>query len=131
MTPEQLLIPRYLLIKDGWGLTKGEIVTEAVPKIGIYDQEPETFKPLKWWEYRLNEEMPQYVKLSIAGETMVFEVVEWHMEEQMGIIDREESLRCNLRYWNFEPSCKKEYQEFQRDYVPGYYRGNEFFPLKK
>lgn len=100
MNPEQLLIPRYVVIADypGSKFKVGQIiefVSRADKEFSFteewfvvidgfafgetwFQQWPHIFKALQWWEARMLEEMPVYVK-NTATHMSHYGVTEGHL----------------------------------------------------
>ena len=66
MTPEELMKPRYKVIADypQSKIKVGDIYTPPVNDEidSFWNKYPHLFKQLQWWEERLPEEMPEYVR---------------------------------------------------------------------
>lgn len=107
LTKEQLLIPRYLCtgtpgkqIWPGSIWRSGDIIEESklhgdlmyCDKDGPrYSDFPHLFKPLRWWEYRQPDDMPEYVKSQETG--------------------RVYKRHKTASYHGFGPATREEYEE--------------------
>jgi hypothetical protein len=73
MTPEDLLKPRYKVIADypGCRWEVGHIIEMKRVATSVddkyFDNYPHLFQPLKWYEERKPEDMPEYVKSERTG----------------------------------------------------------------
>ena len=88
MTPEELMKPRYKVTADypgsrfiiGQILKKVKTVSgkEFVPSmLQQPDDFPHLFQPLKWWEDRKPEDMPEYLKVYYKDEVQFHKVSQW------------------------------------------------------
>ncbi len=102
MTSAELLVPRFEVIEKypNSGYTIGEVLYNEL-NIGFYKvkgrellngptieqlrEYPHLFREMKWWEQRIKEQMPKAI-ISPYGE--VYEIVEWYMDELVGISRR-------------------------------------------
>jgi hypothetical protein len=90
MTPEELLKPRYKVIAPwpGTHWKVGDIFeygdhncfkTESQPSIpmhvSVLDEHPHLFKKLEWREERKPEEMPEYVKITGMGCSIIEDTI--------------------------------------------------------
>lgn len=136
MTTEELLKPRYKLIKDypdciapvGSILqddVESCIITTPTGSVSIQssylfrnkDKYPHLFQKLEWWEDRKEDELPGYVKLRKESlekflpwtHTKVFKVYKWRGGIFWDEPDNEYSTVDN-REFDFEPATEEEYK---------------------
>lgn len=129
MNPEQLLIPRYVVIADypGSKFKVGQIiefVSRADKEFSFteewfvvmdgfafgetwFQQWPHIFKALQWWEARQKNDLTGYIKLFLNGEWRVFHIDitdEGIMKWQFG----------GRRPEEFQPATEQEYNQYKR-----------------
>lgn len=125
MNPEQLLIPRYVVIAS-WPNAEsevGDVFTFVREVAQTYDQwekqngkliydppfqkYPHLFKKLDWWEERQKNDLTGYIKLFLNGEWRVFHIDitdEGIMKWQFG----------GRRPEEFQPATEQEYNQYKR-----------------
>lgn len=98
MNAKELLIPRFEVIADYPNSTYkvGEIFHAVVPDYAKY---PHLFKPLNWWEYRKEEEMPKKVKSLTFINDEPLNIEKWDMFTFFGYTNFEEKRGCELTAW--------------------------------
>lgn len=86
--------------------------------VSFFNDFPHIFKKLKWWERRKDEEMPQYLKLTMAGKIQYCHKV----EKIMDLNDNGEPLYeylnkagypCTGCINNLYPATIEEYEAYQ------------------
>ncbi len=129
MTPEELLKPRYKVIADypNQYYSIGHVITEESGMFQELDidfpldylnQYPHLFKKLEWWEDRLPEDMPQYVKVQDSVRTVL--KIERHSTgyfaasdgSNNGFISDEKRFivgRLDYNYSDFIPATEQQY----------------------
>ncbi len=132
MTTEELLKPRYKVIADwpGSGNILGHVFVlnnnEAMMFTSqweakdsrFFNHYPHLFRKLEWWEYRLPEDMPQYVKVQDSVRTVL--KIERHSTgyfaasdgSNNGFISDEKRFivgRLDYNYSDFIPATEQEY----------------------
>ena len=93
MTPKELLIPRIKVIdkypgmecepfhlgqiitmtwhvEDGWIHTPVKHIPGSYMGILFFDNYPHLFRRLEWWEFREDNEVPEYVRITSVGCTV-------------------------------------------------------------
>lgn len=137
MTPENLLIPRIKVMKDWPGrrdFEVGQVITldktfgDGSPMWELEDCQgkrtyimaffkmfPAEFRLIEWWEERLPEEMPEYVKGLKSVRKLIS--VEYHggtlddnKTEYPSILCEGESIWSPI--WLFLPATESEYNTF-------------------
>jgi hypothetical protein len=112
---EKLLQPRYKVIADypGSHLNNGEIITPNVDEKYMDDYDlskyPAIFKPLSWWEDRLPEDMPEYLK-GITGEVEKVEKYDFDTDTIYLEGGYPFSLKLHLRFRS--PATPDEYTSY-------------------
>ncbi len=78
MTPKELMVPRYRNIRSYPNSTfpVGQIVQEWEVTGWKFSDYPEIFTPIHWYKWRGENELPEYVKFTWAGEIQKIEKVE-------------------------------------------------------
>jgi hypothetical protein len=124
-TIDHLLTPRFEVIGDYPDsiLEVGKIVLGKMcyvlesTKVDLTDF-PHLFKPLNWWEYRKEEDMPEYLKidnvkmgLKKEPDFSYYKVVNWRMNIMFGEINGNSgcSLLSFSPEYTYQPCSEEEY----------------------
>ncbi len=125
---KDLTQPRYLVIADyPDSLRKvGDIVECEYPDTNRWDgvfhlaKYPHLFRPLSWWEFRDEKEMPEYIR---DGEEIV-KISIWqnhlgnmigHIEDMPNIVDLELWKGLNTEY---QPATATDYENYLNQQKP-------------
>lgn len=130
LTKEQLMAPRYKVIalwpftcnyKIGYIIHESENLEGATFFKTEVHKYPHLFKPLQWWEERLPEEMPEYVKVDpvkrddFIGRTRdnIFKVYRWNGAYSV-ISNTNQYESLDNRDFDFIPATEQEYLTFKQ-----------------
>ena len=126
MTAAELLIPRFEIIAGYPNsiYAIGDLVEEHVPDKFHYisdgnhqyassqtlEKYPHLFRKLNWWEHRKEEDMPKkLISMSSKDDPNfdiekeeVYEILKWDMVSQIGFVNIEKRLVCDLCVFNPE-----------------------------
>lgn len=105
MTASELMKTRYKVISNypNSVFNVGEIVKTVVWPEEYIKQFPNIFKPLKWFEDRDIDDMPnRLICRAIKGDKEVMDIEEWDMDLMIGWTDKNKRECCSLLTFNYE-----------------------------
>lgn len=123
LSPEELLKPRYKVIADypnsvhkiGSIIPPGEQID--LPTYYGCSKYPHLFKKLEWWEFRTEEEMPEYVRGEYSDANEVIKVKKHFSRVQHNYVGVSENhfamYNGSERYEHFLPATETEYNEYK------------------
>lgn len=130
---KDLVKPRYEVVADYPNSPHeiGILLTEELPGHYYYQdgdtnrmvqvikiqEYPDIFKPLQWWEKRLEEEMPKYLKFCYEGKTTAYKIEKWDMPSLFGYINIEKRQGCSIMGFNpeygYSPATEEEFEKYK------------------
>lgn len=133
MTKEELLKPRFKVIDKypDSPFAVGEVLQLTIDKHfgkhyeyewfghdgryseyeSFFNEYPNIFKKLQWWEEREKNDMPKYVLLKTAIPKVIQKVVEWKYESGVVYLCQTEMGKIE-NLWAIEPSTEQEYNDY-------------------
>lgn len=113
MTPRYLVIADYPLMRCKLGeiLEADMTLTADILATKEYDKYPHLFRPLSWWEFREEKDMPEYVK--VHGNE-IHKVRKWNIFRGHAIANTlDGTTQYDFNASECIPSTATEYEQFK------------------